>query len=254
MAIKKNEKNEVVKVMFDKWTQYSYKAQQYQRHRFLKILLICFILFIAYNCLCAFFFSVWIIENDTMMPSLCAGDRLLFSSFKMPAFGDRKDDNVYNFKRGSIVLIDMGRTTEQKIPLRVIDTIVRFFTAQRVSIFSGRGQYYIKRVIALPGDEISMSNYMFRVKTSNNRYSLTEFEVAERPYHPAAPQSHPLWDESLPFSGTMDAIVLGPNECFVVSDDRSNTNDSRTWGTIPPSMITAKAVLRFWPFNKIDLL
>jgi type IV secretory pathway protease TraF len=43
----------------------------------------------------------------------------------------------------------------------------------------------------------------------------------------------------------MDKIVLGPDERFVVSDDCGNTNDSRTWGPIPVSYITAKAVLCF---------
>jgi signal peptidase I len=52
----------------------------------------------------------------------------------------------------------------------------------------------------------------------------------------------------------MDTIILGPNECFVISDDRSNTNDSRTWGAIPYSLITARAVARIWPPVKIEWL
>jgi signal peptidase I len=145
----------------------------------------------------------------------------------------------------------MGR--EKNMPLRIIDSAVRFFTGQQTSIFTGEGQYYIKRVVGLPGDEIYMTDYVFRVKPKSGLYSLTEFELAEKPYHPAIPQRPALWNESLPFSGNMDKIILGPDECFVVSDDRGNTNDSRTWGPIPVSYITAKAVLRFWPITKISL-
>jgi len=238
--------------MFDKWKQYSYKAQKKQRHRILKYILGFFILYIVYNCISAFFFSVWVIDNNTMQPQLNKGDHLIFSSF-IPPWNKKNDINSLPFKRGSIVLVDMRHYRDKKLPLRILDGFVRFFTMQKISIFSGEGQYYVKRVIALPGDEISMSNYIFRVKAAGTQYELTEFELSERTYHPAMPQTSELWDDSIPFSGSMDKIILGPNECFVVSDDRSNTNDSRTWGVISPSVISAKALMRIWPINKIGL-
>jgi len=241
--------------MFDKWTRYSYKEQKRLQYSVLRFLFVFFVLYVIYNCLTAFFFSVWVIDNNTMQPGLASGDRLVFTSFAPPAFLNRggKEEDYYFFQRGSIVLVDMGHNKEQKLPMRIIDGAVRFFTAQRLSIFSGKGQFFIKRVIALPGDEISMSNYVFKVKTQGSQFSLTEFELSEKPYHPAIPQVPAAWDETIPFSGNMDTIILGQNECFVISDDRSNTNDSRTWGVISPSLITAKAVFRFWPLNKITL-
>jgi signal peptidase I len=242
--------------MFDKWMQYSYAAQKHQRLQFYKFISWFLILYVLYNGLAAFFISVWVMENDTMQPGLASGDRLIFTSFTLPSVisSFKHDDKQLPFKRGSIVLVDMGNVKNRKIPLRIIDGAVRFFTAQRVSIFSGEGQYYIKRVIALPGDEIYMTGFVFRVKPAGGSYSLTEFELSEKPYHPAIPQTPELWDESIPFSGSMDRIVLGPDECFVISDDRGNTNDSRTWGAVSPSMIYARALLRFWPLVKIELL
>jgi len=185
-----------------------------------------------------------------MHPGISAGDRVIFSSFKAP--WSINDENPFPYKRGSVVLVDMRHERNQSMPLRAVDGIVRFFTAQQVSIFSG-GQYYIKRVIALPGDEITMNNHIFRVKASGSMYSLTEYELSDKPYHPAIPQASDLWDDSIPFSGNMDTILLGPDEYFVISDDRSNTNDSRTWGAISSSIITSKAVIRIWPLNKIEL-
>jgi len=239
--------------MFDKWTQYSYTAQRNQQYRLIKFLFIFIFLYILYNCLTAFFFSVWVIDNDTMQPGINSGDRILFTSFVTPSWARKNDQNNYLFKRGSIVLIDTGKYKDKKLPLRIIDGIVRFFSLQRTSIFSGKKQYYIKRVIALPGDEITMSNYVFKVKAAGSAYSLTEFELSERPYQPFIPRISELWDASIPFSGNMDTIIMGPDECFVISDDRSNTNDSRTWGTVPTSLITAKALLRFWPPSKAEL-
>jgi len=239
--------------MFDKWSQYSYTAQKYKRHRLFKYILVFFVLYIVYNCLSAFFFSVWVIDNETMKPTLSKGDRIIFSSFA-PPWGRKNDESQYLFKRGSIVLVDMRHYKDKKLPLRIVDGFVRFLTAQKITIFSGEGQYYIKRVIALPGDEIFMKDYEFRVKAAGSSYSLTEYELSERPYHPLKPSMPGIWDESIPFSGNMDTIILGPDECFVVSDDRGNTNDSRTWGVISPSLISARAVLRFWPLVKINLL
>jgi signal peptidase I len=98
-----------------------------------------------------------------------------------------------------------------------------------------------------------MESFVFRVKPSSSAYSLTEFELSKRPYYPAIPQSPVIWDESIPFSGNMANMTIPDNECFVVSDDRGNTNDSRTWGAVPLSMIKSRAIFRFWPLNRIGI-
>jgi signal peptidase I len=240
----------------NKSIKYSYRAQKYQRYRIFKFFFIIFIFYIIYSCFTAFFFSVWVVENNTMQPALALGDRLIFSSLMLPSFIDRRMGNgeFGNLKRGSIVLIDMGKNYMQKMPLRVIDGAVRFFTAQRISIFSQRRQYYLKRLIAFPGDEVSMADYVFKVKTKDNRFSLTEFELSEKPYNPAIIQVSSIWDNAIPFSGYMEPVILGQDEYFVVSDDRSNTNDSRTWGAVSLSLITARAVFRFWPLKNFEFL
>ncbi|MCL2068089.1 MAG: signal peptidase I [Treponema sp.] len=237
--------------MFSKRRHYSYTAQKHQRHKLLKFLLGFIILFVIYNCLSAFFFSVWVIDNTTMQPGLNPGDRLLFTSFTLPfrSAGDNSDESSLPYKRGSIVLIDTGG--DRKLPLLVLDSVIRFFTAQKISLFTKDEHLYIKRVIGLPGDEVSMADYIFRVKPGRSYYSLTEFEFAEKPYYPAIPQQPALYDDSIPFSSNMAAIVLGNNECFVVSDDRSNTNDSRTWGPVSSNDIAGTALFRFWPVTKM---
>jgi signal peptidase I len=191
-----------------------------------------------------------------MQPGLASGDRLIFSSFTMPLWFTRNknEDHSVLFKRGSIVLVDMGHIKNRKLPLLAADGLIRFFTAQQMSLFSKGGQYYIKRVIGLPGDEIFMTSFVFRVKPAGSSYSLTEFELSDRPYYPAIPQMPALWDETLPFSGSMDRIILGQDEFFLVSDDRGNTNDSRSWGSVSSSFITARAILRIWPVTRIGIL
>jgi signal peptidase I len=239
--------------MFDKWRKYSYAAQKHQRYRVLRILMIFLIVYVLYNALTAFGFSVWSVETDAMQSGLRSGDRLIFASYAIPGLiADLKPNGGgLPFRRGDIVLVDSSRSEKDMASIRILDGVVRFFTAQRYSLLDRTGQVYIKRVIGLPGDEISMNNFVFRVRAARESYSLTEFEMADKPYYPSIPQVPALWDESIPFSGTMDAVTLGPGECFVVSDNRGATNDSRTWGPIPEETIRAKAVFRFWPLTRM---
>ena len=239
--------------MFDKWRRYSYTAQKKQRYRLLRFFLVFLILYVLYNLLTTFFISVWTLENDTMQSGMQAGDRLVFSSFSLSGvMADIKQGRrTLPYKRGNIVLIDAAQDEKQKKTMAVLDGIVRFFTVQRVSLFNKDNSLFLKRLIGLPGDEVSMNNYVFKVRPAGEFYSLTEFEHSEKPYNPLVPQIPDLWDESIPFSGTMENLVLGPDEYFVVSDDRSNTNDSRTWGPVSPDMIKARAIFRFWPPSRI---
>ncbi|GHV38157.1 signal peptidase I [Spirochaetia bacterium] len=239
--------------MFDKWRKYSYAAQKTQRHQVRWVLLWFLVLFILYNSLTSFIFSMRVLENNTMQPGLHAGDRFVFSSYSVHTL--LADMNLPSqsipFKRGNIVLIDFSLMNPPSFPARILDGVVRFFTAQRISLSNRKDHFYLKRVIGLPGDEITMTNFVIRIRAKGSAYSLTEFELSERPYVPDIPHVPALWDESIPFSGNMDRIVLGEDECFVLSDDRSNTNDSRTWGPVPVDLVAGKALFRYWPVNRL---
>ena len=194
-----------------------------------------------------------VLENNTMAPNLHAGERFIFSSYNIYSLvpGLDLEKASLPFHRGNIVLVDMFRGDDPGIFRRIMDGVVRFFTAQRLSLLDQREHLFVKRVIGLPGDEITITNFVVRVKVRGSAYSLTEFEVSDQDYTPDIPQMPALWDSSLPLSGNMDRIVLGDHECFVLSDDRSNTNDSRTWGPVPIKNISGKALFRYWPLTRL---
>ena len=238
--------------------RYSYPGQKGYQYRLRRIVLVSLVFILFYVSFTSLFFSMRVLENNTMAGNLIHGERFIFSSYNyyslIPALDIEKEP--YPFRRGSVVLVDMFREERPGIFNRILDSLVRFFTFQRISPLEqpGRGtveHLYVKRIIALPGDEISMNNFVIRVKVRGSMYSLTEFEVTEKDYTPDMPHVHSLWDSSLPLSGNMDTIVLGANECFVLSDDRSNTNDSRTWGPVPIKNITGKALFRYWPLTRL---
>jgi signal peptidase I len=187
-----------------------------------------------------------------MQPDLQKGDRFVFSSYQIYSFIPGSDVSSL-LRRGNIVLIDKSLGNPRGFFTVTLDGAIRFFTAQRYSLNSGEDNVFIKRVIGLPGDEITMVNFVIRVKPKGENYSFTEFELWDRPYETLIPSVPALWDESLPFSGNMETVVLGENEFFVLSDDRSNSNDSRTWGPVPVELIAGKALFRYWPLNRLGI-
>lgn len=233
--------------------RYSYSDQKKQKHRVRWVVFIVLILFLLYSALTSFAFSMKVLENDTMSPNLLAGDRFIFSNYNIYSFIPGLDSERRNLplRRGNIVLVDMFQGERPGTLLRVFDGLVRFFTFQRASIIGQNEFLFIKRIIGLPGDEIVMNNFLVRVRVKGSEFSLTEFEVTEADYTPIIPHHSALWDSSLPFSGDMDKIVLGENEVFLLSDDRSNTNDSRTWGPVPLTNIQGRALFRYWPLNRL---
>jgi signal peptidase I len=90
---------------------------------------------------------------------------------------------------------------------------------------------YIKRIIGLPGD----------VVTIENQQVLVDDKVVEENYISAPPEYSGRWDVPL------DAL-------FVLGDNRNQSSDSHSWGFVPYGNIVGKAEVIYWPFPKIRLL
>jgi signal peptidase I len=90
---------------------------------------------------------------------------------------------------------------------------------------------YVKRVIGIPGDTISVTANAIMV----NGHTLDEPYIA------------PL-DTGLPENiAVLPAIKLGPNQYFVLGDNRQNSVDSRFFGYVPRANIVGKAEFVYWP-------
>lgn len=87
---------------------------------------------------------------------------------------------------------------------------------------------YIKRVIGLPGDKIQIINGSFYI----NDKKLTESYIPE---------------ETETNSERTINEVLKADNYFVVGDNRTNSSDSRVWGTAPRADIIGKAVFKIFP-------
>ncbi|MBI2065092.1 MAG: signal peptidase I [Candidatus Yanofskybacteria bacterium] len=97
-------------------------------------------------------------------------------------------------------------------------------------------QFFIKRIIGLPGETVEIRNNIVRVYNSDFPKGL----VVEEDYLASS-------QETLGNFQTK----LGENEYYVLGDNRTHSSDSRSWGPVDKSLITGRAFLRLWPFNNI---
>jgi signal peptidase I len=100
-----------------------------------------------------------------------------------------------------------------------------------------KGIYYIKRVIGLPNETISIDGGTVTIinKDHPNGFILTE------PYI-SAPTNNQI------------TKTLAADEFFVMGDNRPFSSDSRTWGTLPEGNIVGRAFLRLFPLKSINVL
>ncbi len=90
---------------------------------------------------------------------------------------------------------------------------------------------YVKRIIGLPGDIITIQNTTVYV----NGVRLNE------PYVAPANQGNPY--------PSFANLVVPPNAYFVLGDNRGGSSDSRDWGCVPAKNLIGQAALVYWPLG-----
>ena len=89
---------------------------------------------------------------------------------------------------------------------------------------------YIKRVIALPGDDLRIDHG--RVYVNGERLK------------------EPYLQRSFTDDRSQPEMVLPPREYFVMGDHRSISSDSRDFGPVDRDLIYGKAVFVYWPMEQ----
>jgi signal peptidase I len=94
---------------------------------------------------------------------------------------------------------------------------------------------FIKRVIGLPGE---------RIEVKNGKVYINEKAISEN-YLDEAPNYN--WS-----SNTLISDGTVPKDHYLVlGDNRNNSYDSHYWGFVPKNKIVGKAVVRYWPIDRV---
>ena len=160
------------------------------------ILLISFAL--VFGFVRPFVMEAFWIPSGSMIPTLQINDRVLVNKF------------IYRFtepERGDIVVFESVDNSEQDL---------------------------IKRVVGLPGDEISVRSGKLFVN--------------------GEPQEESYVNQKLPDVSFFAKTTVPKDHVFVMGDNRANSQDSRVFGPLPEENIEGEAFLRFWPPGRIGLL
>ena len=97
-------------------------------------------------------------------------------------------------------------------------------------------QFFIKRIIGLPGETVTISNATITItKADGTSVFLPEPYIKNRG------------------NGSDKVVVLPPGQYFVMGDNRPESSDSRTWGTMPRQNIVGRVLLRLYPPQTIGI-
>jgi signal peptidase I len=97
-------------------------------------------------------------------------------------------------------------------------------------------QTFVKRVVGLPGDRISIRNgHVYRD------------DVREHD-----PYIEPC--SGVPVCSFPTAVTVPPGDYYTMGDNRGASDDSRFWGPVPGAWIIGKAFLTYWPPSRIGTL
>jgi signal peptidase I len=91
---------------------------------------------------------------------------------------------------------------------------------------------FIKRIIGLPGEKVEVKDGRVYI----NNHPLQESYIAAKPDYQWGP------------------VIVPPDSYVVFGDNRNDSYDSHYWGFVPRRKIIGRAIIRFWPPNRIGEL
>ena len=127
--------------------------------------------------------------------------------------------------------------------------IVVFNTPKPAATECGEGGTFVKRVIGLPGETVKEDdegNILIRGPGSKKFVKLKEAYVPKQKR--LADSGH--FGETWPMVNGHPGRIP-PDHYFMMGDNRSQSCDSRTWGTVPRSKLIGIVFFVYWPPDRI---
>jgi signal peptidase I len=107
---------------------------------------------------------------------------------------------------------------------------------------------FIKRIIGMPGDTVSLENgRVFVTRPGENAVRIEEPYVRRTDDGAISPTTCPRPDCPLTW-------IVGQNQYFVMGDNRPSSQDSRVFGPVDEDLILGRAWLRYFPLERVGLI
>lgn len=98
---------------------------------------------------------------------------------------------------------------------------------------------FIKRIVALPGETVEIKNGIIYI----NDKPVSDEKLNNRYYYNRGD-----------YGDIGKKIVVPEGHYFVLGDNSASSQDSRYWGFVPMDNLLGKAMLIYWPPNRIRLI
>jgi len=171
------------------------------------------------------------IPSGSMEPTLDIGQRVLVNRFiyhfKSPQIGDIV---VFHPPIGADSGKECGVTMNGRQPEEVGEPCPQPSSEES-------SQTFIKRIVALPGDTLSIKE---------GHPVVNGVEKKNEPYITPCGEASAC---NLP-----KTITIPPGDYYMMGDNRGASDDSRFWGPVPRSWIIGEAFATYWPPDRIGLL
>lgn len=169
---------------------------------------------------------------------------LVIHNFVAQPFEVQQSSMVPSIVDGEYILID--KLTTRFDGYHYGDVVV--FTPPTGSGLATDGIPFIKRIIGMPGDTVSLENgRVFITRPGEAPVRIEEPYVVTGEDGTTAPTLCPR--EACP-----QEWIVGEDEYFVMGDNRPSSQDSRVFGPISEDLILGRAWLRYFPLERIGLI
>ena len=98
---------------------------------------------------------------------------------------------------------------------------------------------FIKRMVGLPGEKVEIRNGSIFIAG----HPLQEPEFSQRFYYNRGD-----------FAKEGEELVVPSDSYFVLGDNSASSKDSRYWGFVPQKNLLGKAMVIYWPLNRIRII
>ena len=169
---------------------------------------------------------------------------LVIHNFVAQPFEVQQSSMLPTIVHGEYILID--KLTPRFDGYHYGDVVV--FDPPSGSGLETQGIPFIKRVIGLPGDTVSLENgRVFVTRPEASPVRIEEPYVVGDADGGIAPTLCPRED-------CPQSWIVGEGEVFVMGDNRPSSQDSRVFGPVDQELILGRAWLRYFPLERIGLI